>query len=145
MEKYYLYGPKEYLKTYLKYKNRAETFKAELEEVADPRETIRMDGLPRKGGINHPTEEAAITLARARKRYQPLIEEAETICSDIIDTVNSIEPKAARLLYLKYCKGFPWHKVAKDLYYSEAYVKKELHANALDQLEIAIKRKYHDR
>lgn len=144
-EKYYKIGPREYLRLYQQNKNKASMLRSVLEEVADQRSAIRLDGLPRKGGINHPTEDAAISLSEAKAKYQPLIDEAETICDDVLDTVNSLEPREARLLYLKYCKDYPWYKVAKELYYSEAYVKKELHTNALEQLDIAMRRKSNER
>lgn len=139
--KFYGYDPKSYLELYAIYKGKAAMLRGLIAELEDPRGGTRLDGQPKKNSITHPTEEAAFRLAEAKARYQDQIEEADAICDDVLDTVNSLEPRSATLLYEKYLKRNTWEQVARKLYYSEPYVKKELHQSALDQLQIELKRK----
>lgn len=134
--------PKEYLEQYLPNKAQAKVIEAELDEIADTLKSIKIDGMPSRDIINHPTETAAIKLIEARERYQAKLDEANAICKDIIDTINSIDDaKSIRLLHLKYCKDAPWAVIAYELHYSLDYVKKELHNKALEQFDVAAKRR----
>ena len=138
----YALPPKEYLGLFMRYKAKASNIEAELSDLADTLGPVALDSMPGKGVISHPTEAAALKLIETRKRYQAELEEADAICNDVLDTINSLEDaKSSKLLYLKYCKDMPWALVADELHYSVAYVKQELHAIALDQLKIQMQRK----
>ncbi len=139
--KIYDYEPRRYLELYGIYKSKAAIITALIKELEDPRRGFRMDGQPKAGSVSHPTEEAAFRLAEAKARYQAQIDEADEICNAVIETVNSLDPRSATILYERYLKNRTWEQVAKSLYYSEPYVKKELHREALEQLQIAMARK----
>lgn len=140
--KYYQLEPKAYLNLFRVYKAKVINLRAEIDRLEDPTTSVRMDGLPRSGGINHPTEDAALRLAEVKAKYKEAIKVSDEVCDDIMDTINTLEdPRSARLLNLRYCQGLAWYKIASQLYYSEAYVKKELHTKALEQVELEMKRK----
>lgn len=139
----YTLKPKEYLRLYLKKKLRKENRLAEMERIEKEMSSsgIKYDGLPRKGEISHPTEDAALTLAEIRWKYETEIRECNRIMDDIKDTLSQVEPMSERLLTLRYCEGKEWREISKEIYYSEAYCKKELLNKALDEVQVVLIKK----
>lgn len=133
-----------YLKRYEQKKQKIANLKAQIKRAEEDTRSggVKIDGLPRAGKINHPTEDAALKLAQIRERLNRKIDRYEAECLEIEETVSMIpDARSEKLLSLKYLDGKKWDKVAEELYYSEAYVRRELHNRALELLEITMKRR----
>lgn len=134
---------KTYLRSYKCKKARIANLRANIRRAEEDvrKSGIRLDGLPRKSSVSHPTEEAAFKLAQIRDKINASIAELEAECREIEDTVESIDdPRSVQILSLKYFDGRSWEYISRKMYYSIPYVKKELHYKALELLEIELRR-----
>ena len=133
----YNQDPRAFLNMYRISKGKIANMKLDIKRLEeDILKSRTMDGLPRHGGINHPTADAAIKLADKRARYEKEIAEQEQICATVEDVIHSVpDPTLERLLILRYTTGASWKFVADEMHYAKAYVEKELKTKAILEVQ----------
>lgn len=129
---------REFLKQYeyaMDYAARCENeYREAVENIDAIGSTLATDGQPHGNGISRKTEDRAIDLAEASKKWAKAKAEAFKIRQKVVDAIIDIPDIEGKVLYERYINLLTWEQIAEKLYYSNSGIF-YAHQRALDIVE----------
>lgn len=108
----------------------------ELQRIASimrsPR-TANLDGMPRSPGTGDPVARMVLQYAELENRYLVLRGRLAAEQAHVEEMIESLDPRARRLLRLRYIDGLTWEDVGEAMGYSERQANR-IHDDALEKL-----------
>ena len=92
-----------------------------------------MDGMPRSPGAGDPVLGVVSQHIALQERYTAQLERLAAAQADIEDLIESLDPKARKLLRHRYIEGLSWEEVCVAMSYSWRQVH-NIHSQALTAL-----------
>lgn len=135
---------KEFLKQYKKLDKEIAYLEQQIEWAELEADTIRStsdnDGMPHGSNIGHPTEDKAIRLADAKKRWNELRTEKVMIRLSIVDVINKLPYPQNFIIHYRYIDDREWKWIARRIGYEKSRTL-DYHKFALDAVQAMIDNK----
>ena len=106
----------------------------EYERIDSINSTLGSDGLPHGSGISRRTEDIAISLTEAGRRYNKALLDAQKKMDEVLAVIDQVEGIYGVVLYERYIRLSKWQAMADELCYSLAGLFK-IHGKALGEVE----------
>ena len=126
---------KKKLRLYRDIKAERDQITAQIEALAGPK-AVNLDGMPKAPG----TGDAMVSIVEKRdalrERYREKLAELTAAQTEIEDLIETLDPKARKLMRHRYIEGLSWEAVCVAMCYSWSQTH-DIHSKALDKLVAA--------